>query len=209
MSRILAIAALAFLVSPALADLIPPGTKNLAIDTKIYTDKDYSEWVFFILGGDGTVKPVKLDTNKALTIPGSSGVGNGPVPDPDAKPRTRPYRSNLLVAVPKDAVKKYATEKELHAALDDGKVPGDHDNVKVTDPRKNIVNRFKLVKIDAKDGIVLEVLKEDVKPEPEVDSDPQAAMPKVFSWWMMGGLMSVFLIFTGLRLFRRRNPRLT
>ena len=213
MKRVLVVAAILFVISPAAADLIPPGTKNIAIDVKITTEKDYPGWVFYTISGSGDVALVKLDAKTPLTIPGSSGVGNGPAPQPGEKRRTQPYRSHVLVAVPKDAVKAYATEKELHAAIDDGKVPGqvqvkqafsDHDNVKVTDPRKAIVQRFTLEKIDAKDGIVLQPVKDDVKPGEEGIVYTNAP-PETLSWWIAGGLLTAFTITTGFFLLRRNG----
>src|SRR5262249_1559592 len=102
MKRTAAMVGVGLLVAGGLAraDLIPPGTKNIPIDHKIETDKEYPDWVFFTVGGNGNVKAVKLDPKNPLTIPGSSAIGNGPIPQPGEK-RTRPYRSTSLVSVPK------------------------------------------------------------------------------------------------------------
>ena len=127
MARFLAAAAFAALLAAgARADLIPPGTRNIAIDHTIETDKDYAGWKFFVVAGSGGVKEVKLDSKTPLTIPGSAAVGRGPVPRPGDKAKALqiPYRSNLLVAIPAETVKQFASEKELHAAVWDLKAEG-------------------------------------------------------------------------------------
>src|SRR5438067_13598954 len=117
MNRVLLAAVFALtIVGLARADLLPPGRENIPINHTIETDKEHPDWVFFTLGGDGAVKAVKLDPKAPLVIPGSGGVGNGPVPRPGEK-RTRPYRSTVLAAAPKDAAKAYPSGKAFHAAL--------------------------------------------------------------------------------------------
>lgn len=151
---------------------------------------------------------VKLDAKTPLVIPGNAAIGNGPVPRPGEK-RTRPYRSTTLVAVPAAAAKGFATEKELHAAVADGTVPGaveskplgDHANVRLNDPRKEVTNRYRVVKIDPKDGIVLEAAMDAPKPEEE-----EAAAPAATSRWLALGLaLSAGLGFAGLWVARRRR----
>jgi hypothetical protein len=195
MKRLLAVLAFGLILAAgARADLIPPGTRNIAIDHKIATDKDFADWSFFVVSGAGRVKEVKLDAKTPLTISGSTAVGRGPAPDPDEKRKALQlaYRSNLLVAIPKETVKKFASEKELHAAIWDLKVEGmarakdafyDHANVKVTDPRKSVARAFRVKTIDAKDGIVLEAVKVEDKPGKE-EEDPVAGVYP----WIAGGL---------------------
>ena len=194
------------------ADLLPPGTKNIPIEYRIETDQDCSDWTFYIVHGSGGVKKVALDAKTPIVIPGSSGVGNGPVPQPGAKPRTMPYRASALVAVPKDALKEYKTEKELHAAVEDGKVAGmhsvnghffDHESAKATDPRKAIVKRYRMTKLDAKSGATLEPIKDDQRKEEE---EPVAAAADSFPWMAAALALAGVLGFAGLVLagrFRR------
>jgi hypothetical protein len=194
------------------ADLLPPGTKNIPIEYRIESDQDCSGWTFFIVHGSGGVKKVALDSKTPIVIPGSSGVGNGPVPQPGAKPRTMPYRASALVVVPKDALREYKTEKEFHAAVEDGKVAGmhsvkghffDHENAKATDPRKSIVKRNRITKLDAKCGATLEPIKDDQRKEEE---EPEAAAPDSFPWVAAGLALAGVLGFAGLVLagrFRR------
>ena len=195
MKRLLAALALGLLLAAgARADLIPPGTRNVAIDHKITTDKDFADWSFFVVSGAGRVREVKLDAKTPLTIPGSTAVGNGPAPDPDEKRKALqlPYRSNLLVAIPTATVKAFPSEKELHAAIWALKVEGmarvknafgDHENAKATDPRKSVVRQFRVAKIDAKDGIVLEAVKAEGRPGREEEDPVAGAYP-----WVAGGL---------------------
>ena len=67
------------------ADLLPPGTKNIPVEHKIESEKEYPDWVFFIVRGSGGVKKVTLSPKSAIVIPGSSAVGRGPVPKPGQK----------------------------------------------------------------------------------------------------------------------------
>jgi hypothetical protein len=208
MKRFLAVAAFGFLFAAgAKADLIPPGTKNIAIDHKVETEKDFADWQFFMIAGSGGVKEVKFDAKTPLTVSGSSAVGNGPVPDPTEKAKALrlAYRSNLLVAIPKETVKKFASDKELHAAIWDLKVEGmarvkgafyDHDNVKITDARKSVTHAFRVTKIDAKDGIVLEAVKPADKPEEE-----EAGF--AYSWVASGLALAAAVGLAGLWVSRR------
>lgn len=193
--------ALLFASMFARADLLPPGTKNIPINYKIETEQEYPDWVFFIVQGSGVVKKVALSVKKPIVIPGSSGVGNGPVPKPGEKQRTIPYRASALVAVPKDAVKGYKNDKELHAAIEDGKVAGmhavnghffDHENAKATDGRKSIEQRYRLTKLDAKDGATLEPIKPEEKPpaDGKLPGAVEGIVPDT-QWifpWIAGGL---------------------
>jgi hypothetical protein len=183
-------------VPAARADLIPPGTKNIPIEYKIETDAEHADWAFFVVHGSGGIKQVKFDPKNPVTIPGSSGVGNGPVRRPGEKgePLDLPYRASTLVAVPKNSLKKYAGEKELYAAIADGKVEGqvrakdafrDHENAKVTDPRKSITRRFKVTKVDAK-GIVLEAAKADPAAPGPGEEEEASARPPVYLWVAVG-----------------------
>src|SRR4051794_13938837 len=86
----------------------PPGQKRITVDHKIETEKEYADWVFFTVIGHGDVKQVKLDPKNPYTIEGAGRGGVGGLCS--------------FVAIPKDAVKQYAGEKELHAAVKDGKV---------------------------------------------------------------------------------------
>lgn len=197
------------------ADLLPPGTKNIPINHKIETEKEYPDWVFFVVHGSGGVTPVKLAPKTPIEIPGSSGIGNGPVPRPGQKERTIPYRASAVVAVAKDAAKDYKSEKEFHAAIEDGKVAGmlpinghfsDHENVKVTDPRKSIDRRYLITKIDAKGGVTLEPIKNQGKQEEE---EQAAATPRLFPWIASGLAAAGGIGFIGLWLARLRGPRPT
>ncbi len=216
MKRLLGVLVLGLLLTPAgRADLLPPGTKNIPIDHKFETDKEYPDWVFFIVEGSGGVTKAKLDPKTPLVIPGSSGVGNGPVPQPGQKERTIPYRAAALYAVPKDAVAAYKTEKELHAAIEDNKVTGmhavnghffDHENAKATDPRKSITKRYKIVKIDAKSGATLEPIKEDGDAAKKKEEEEAAGQP-IFTWVAGGLAVAAVVGFTGLWLAGRNRRR--
>jgi hypothetical protein len=216
MMRFLGVLILGLVVAAgAHADLLPPGTKNIPIDHKFETDKEYSDWVFFIVEGSGGVAKAKLDPKTPLVIKGSSGVGNGPVPQPGAKPRIIPYRAAALFAVPKDAAAAYKTEKELHAAIEDNKVTGmhavnghffDHENAKATDPRKAITKRYKITKVDAKTGVTLEPITDDSGAGKKKEEEEAAAQP-IFTWIAVGLSVAAVLGFTGLLLAGRSRRR--
>jgi hypothetical protein len=219
MNRFLAAVVVGLFVPAAgRADLLPPGTKNIPIEYKIETDKEYLDWVFFVVRGSGGVQKVTLDPKTPVVIPGSGGVGNGPVPQPGEKQRIIPYRASALAAIPKDAVKKYATEKDLHAAVEDGKVEGmvrvkdyfsDHENAKATDPRKSITRRYKVTKIDAKGGVMLEPIKADDQPGKEEEEAASAARP-TYTLVAAGLAVAGAIGFAGLWLVgRSRRPRET
>jgi hypothetical protein len=192
------------------ADLLPPGTKNIPIEYKFEADKDYSEWVFFVVRGSGGVQKVAFDAKTPIVIPGSSGVGNGPISRPGEKRREIPYRASALAAIPKDAVKKYGTEKELHAAIEDGTVEGmirvpnnfyDHENAKATDPRKSIAKQFRVTKINKdmpKEGIVLEEIKPAGGPDkPPTEESEMSSSPTTFTWIVIGFAVAAVVGFAG------------
>jgi len=213
MTRLLLAAVVCLVAATAgRADLLPPGTKNIPIEYKIETDKDYPDWVFFVVRGSGGVQKVMLDAKTPIVIPGSSAVGNGPVPQPGEKRRTIPYRASALFAAPKDAVKEFKTEKELHAAIEDGKVAGmhpvnghffDHENAKATDPRKSITRRYRITKIDAKDGVTVEPIKEEGGAGKKEEEQAMADSPPVFRWVAIGLVATAAVGFAGLWLVGR------
>jgi hypothetical protein len=194
MTRIAFTALLAGLLAAtaAQADLAPAkGLKRLPLEHMITTEKDYPEYTFFsvgFLGKDAT--PLKLDAKTPAKI-------------------TNVYRLATFVAVPKDAAKSYPTEKDFHAAVAGGKVEGTIKaktgfgafiEVKDSDPRKTAVMKYKIEKIDAKDGIVLVEVKNEAKPEEE-ESLTQPASRSVALGLGLAGLLG----FTGLVVVRRRK----
>jgi hypothetical protein len=193
------------------ADLIPPGTRNIAVDHQFETDKDYPDWVFFVVRGSGGVEKVKLDAKTPAVVKGSAAVGNGPPPQPGQKDKgiTLPYRASALIAVPKDAAKGYKTDKELHAAIEDAKVAGqvrvkdafyDHENAAANDARKSITRRLKVTKIDPKEGIVVEAVKGTAKDKEE----EEAANTRGMFPWVAGGLATAAAVcVAGLAITRR------
>jgi hypothetical protein len=197
--------------APARADLIPPGTRNIPVEHRIETDAEHPDWLFFVVRGSGGASKVALDPKTPIVIPGSSAVGQGPVPRKGEKERTIPYRASAVVAVPREAAKAYKTEKELLAAVDEGKVAGalalnghffDHTNAKANDPRKSIVKRYRLTKLDARAGATLEPVKEGGPEEEE-----QAAAPGSFRWVAAGLALAAAVGFAGLWLAgRARRP---
>jgi hypothetical protein len=175
MSRKLAAAVLVVVgAAAARADVPPPaGFKRVTLDHQIETDREYPEYAFFTVVGGERVAAAALAPKTPLVIAGAGRGGRG--------------RGCSLVAVPKDAARGYATEKEFHAAVAGGKVPGlvrakaNFDSlttVTESDPRKVVVEAYKVEKIDAKEGIVLRPVKAAPAPKsgskdaPEDDPEP-------------------------------------
>ena len=215
MNRLLVLGIVMLTAGFAQADLLPPGTKNIAIDYKIETDKEYPDWVFFTVRGSGGVMKVQLDPKTPLVIKGSEAIGAGPAIQKGEKPRKLGYRSSALVAIPKDAEKEYKTEKELHEAIGQFEAKGlvrvkdafsDHENVKANDPQKSITQHYRITKIDPKDGIALEAIKSD-DTKPEEEADPVTFLgQKPFVWIAAGLAVAGVLGFAGFW-FTRRGRR--
>ena len=153
------------------AGQLPPATRNIPVEHRIETDQEYPDWVFFVVRGSGGVTKVPLAAKSPIVIPGSGAVARDPAPRPGKeKGLAVPRRASALVAVPKDKVNEYKTEKELHAAIEDARITGvvvvgsiyfDHESATAADPRKSIVQRYRLTQLNAKDGARLEPIKPD------------------------------------------------
>lgn len=164
---------------------------------KITTDKDYPDHLFFVAALDGPTKTVtqvvavKLSTKAPLEIPGAAKAADA-------------NRECVLVAVPRAALKGYATEKAFLQALVKGAVEGQVQS-KVTfaatapvlaGPNVNKeLAEWKLERID-KDEVVVKV-PTDPRPArkggpngnaPEDENDPEsnalvpAAAPRGGAW---------------------------
>jgi hypothetical protein len=184
MNRLLALFTVGLVAGVAVADVPPPkGFKRVQVTHKITTEKDYPDLLFFTVAGNDQVTAAKLSEKEPLEI---------------AKDRGGRFRACVLVAVPKNAGKKYTTEKEFYAAIRAGKVEGLvksklnfflSSEVKDTDKRDVIVLEYKLDKIDAKEGIVLTVKKSaDNKDAPEDDSDTPGDVPTATARAPRGGV---------------------
>ena len=195
-------------VGVANGDIPPPkGLKRVPLEHKITTEKAYPDYAFFSQSGDKVV-PLKLEPKSSATITTGGGVR---------------YLSAVLVAVPKDAGKKYANEKDFFAAIASAKVEGliqapitfnAFTEVKVGDGRKVIEMAYKVEKIDPKEGIVLvEVKKGDPKVPPppgapklggeEEDSASVNTYAPKGGTWVAGLAGTVAVVLGGLWLTRR------
>jgi hypothetical protein len=207
MTRLLGVLALGFLVAnEARGDIAPPkGLKRVTVDVKITTEKDYADLAFYSIAGRDKVEPVKLDPKTPAVLKGTGRAG--------------PFRLVQLVAVPKDAAKKYDSEKAFHEAIVAGKVEGQVKSktsfsslttIKDTDTRTVVVEEYKLEKIDPKDGLVFASdKKEEPKSSPprkdgeeEEEGETTAYAPKG-GVWIAGLAATAALISAGLWLARR------
>jgi hypothetical protein len=206
MIRALGVLVLGLLVAaPVLADVPPPkGQKRVPLDHKIETEKEYPDYAFFTVTGGEKVTAVKLDPKNPLVIAGAGRGGR--------------FRLCTLAAVPKDAEKKYGSEKEFHAAIAAGKVEGlirakgSFDSftvVKDADKRTTVTDEYKLEKIDAKEGIVLAAKKDGgAKDPPEEESDESGdgtatAFAPRGPLWVVGMAASAAVLLAGLWLVTR------
>ena len=216
MRAFLAAVVVAFVISAtSRGDSPPAGTKNIPVEHKIETEKDYPDWVFFVVRGSGGVKKVALSPKSAIVILGNGAASKDPVPKPGQKEKglTVPYRASIVVAIPAARVKEFKSDKELHAAIEDARVPGlvlvgsafiDHETVPAADPRKKVVQRYRLTKLDANEGATLEPIQEEEKPPQPAKSPVSSIVPDI-TWifkWIAGavgtaaviGIVGVFLM---------------
>lgn len=198
------------LANPASADIAPPkGLKRVVLDTRITTEKEFPDHAFFLVSGGDKVEAVKLDPKNPIVIAGEGRGGR--------------YQLVTLHAVPKDAAKKYGTEKAFHEAIVAGKVAGQLKardgfptlaTLKDADARKTVTEEYKLEKIDLKDGLVVTHTKAGEKKGPTSaspgDGKPEEAegvtayTPKA-GVWVAALAATAGLVFGGLWLAGRRR----
>ena len=205
MKRVLGVLAVALLVVGAVhADVAPPkGLKRVVLDNKITTEKEYPDYVLFLISGGDKVEPVKLDPKTPLVIAGAARGGR--------------YRFVQLLAVPKDAAKKYDSEKAFHEALAAGKVEGQLKSktgfgtlttIKDADTRKSVVAEYKLEKIDPKEGIVIVAAKGDgptSSPPKDGGEDGEVASAPKRGAWVAGLAAALGVALAGVWLARRKR----
>jgi len=159
----------------ARAEVLPgiPLPRAILIEHTITTDKEYPEYLFFLIA-DGTQPiAVKFDPETPIEY---RGTLNGP--------------DRVFVAVPTIAKQKYLRDQELEAAIASFQVAGMVRSrepllarflVRRSDHRSSIFREHKVEKIDVTDGIVVVTKdvqsKTPVKPEknadPTKDAEPQ------------------------------------
>jgi hypothetical protein len=187
----------------AQADIAPPkGLRRVIVDHKITTDRDFPDYQFYLVYGQSKVEAVQLGSKTPLVIPGIGRVG--------------PDRLAELVAVPKDAAKRYAGVKDFHAAIAAGKVEGmvkgnarfsPETTLKDTDPRRSVMEEHKLEKLDAKEGLVIKPIQK--KPGPSEEPTAEEAETGGTAYTPRGGVLiaglaaTLAVVFAGLWLARR------
>lgn len=219
---LLAVAVAGLMVSAALADIAPPipkGLKRVPVTRHVTTEKDHADYTFFTVEVIDSFRgktrnpasPVKFDPKTPIAL--SPYVGGSA------------SRSYELVAVPKGAGKGFDNEKDFHKAITDGKVTGllkakttisgaGSEDIKESDPRKEVVKEYKLEKVDAKEGLVVTPAKEAPKSAPgkrdgseesDEPGDEVAAAPRG-GLWVAGIAATLALVFAGVW-FAGRNRR--
>jgi hypothetical protein len=208
-----------FVDSVARADLLPPGTQNVAVDHFFECDQAHTDWTFYRVLGRGGVEIASIRPGSTYSIVGSSAIGRGPVLQPGEKPRPVSYRASLLVAVPSGSASQFKSDKEYHEAIDDLSVPGlirtkdefhDHINVKADDARRKIRKFYRVVSVDSKDGIVLQSVKgskgvpKDDRDGVPVPQEEDLINPKI-PWTSIGFCVAGVALLIGFIASRRGN----
>jgi hypothetical protein len=217
--RLLALLAAVFAVAGnVLADSAPEpppkGKKYVNVEISAAVDGGVTGYVFVmsVAEGQGAGPPhvsyssIKLGEKPvALSAYGKTDV----VPDP--LDRRRKGVSNLF-AIPVDAAKKYATERELTDAVAAGTVPGMHrlglvgiDIIALDDKRAVIPWKYTITAIDPKTGIAV---KKERDGKPFEGKEPQARDASGMHWLMGGVFASAAIVSLGLWLAgRQRSSR--
>jgi len=226
MKWLIATAAVLLAVPSVHADIpvpIPKGFKEVPFKYRIATEQDFSDYSFYTVevselpaASTRTAAPVKLDPKNPLSLTPTSHASF-----------SKRYE---LFAIPKDAGKKYASEKELLKAIVGWSVPGQvraktifagesTTQIKESDPRKEVVAEHKIEKIDPKLGIVLTSPKSatPAKGEPgkigsEECDDPDEPAPIAYTpkggTWVAGLAAACAFVFGGLWIARRGRREL-
>lgn len=160
-----------FATSIAIADIGPPkGVKRVTLDHKITTDVEITDYTFYTVLSAGKGAPkvtqVKFGPKSPIVIPGG--------------PRGIFGFQGWVVAVPKDAAKTYASNKDFLKAIQDGKVEGSAKTlnldsfavVKDTDKRNKIVREHTFDKVDGK-MLLLTTKNDDAIPEKKSGAAPE------------------------------------
>lgn len=140
------------------ADLAPPpppkGMKYVSIENWVALENEITGYVFYVIvnGPEFGVPPTKYSTTYSrLTL--------------SEKPQKLPTRYRRtwvsLIAVPEDAAKQYANEKDLLEAIEKEKIKGVHylnfdanDLTSETDKRESIAWTHTITAVDGKNGFL-------------------------------------------------------
>ncbi len=148
MNRLLAVLVVGLGAGVAVADIAPPPSfKRVSVDYRITTDTAFPDHSFFALNPHNTATPIEFSPNSPLVVD-----------------RGHPLAEYVLVAVPKDARRKYGSDKEFVAALIEDKVPGvlrakeqftTRGTAKHTFRGDRVTVEYKVEKLDPSAGLVL------------------------------------------------------
>jgi hypothetical protein len=183
-------------VAPVRADVpVPPpqGKKFVPVTHSVKLDKGVSGYLFFTraLGlRNGPFEKIELSADKAVPLPGGGKFGL------------------QLLAVPAAAAKKYATEKELLAALSDkwdGAASARFDRTGLLpekDERKELAVEHLITGFDARKGIQMK----DAGDAPRAPEKKDQVLAPTGTGLVIGGLAAAAAFATGgLWLVRRRR----
>jgi hypothetical protein len=210
-------ASLTLLPSILLADAAPPpppeGTKYVGVENSVAVDEGVAGYVFVqcVAEGRGGGGPqliyssVKLGEKATALTAGEKTEG---------PPGRRGKVVWTLTAVPAEAAKKYATEKELAAAVAANSIPNTHrlqftgvDTLPTNDKRNVVPWKYMITAIDAKDGISVKKERDGKPVDKDAKADgkePQVREASDLRWLVAGLAAALGLSGLGLWLGRRR-----
>jgi hypothetical protein len=210
------VATLTFAAGSLLADAAPEpppkGQKHVNVEVSVAIDKSVVGYVFAMSVAEGrgsgpphvSYSPIKLGEKPAvLSAYGKSEAVPGPLD------RRKKSVSNLF-AIPVDAAKKYATEKELTDAVAAGTVPGMHrlglvgiDIISSDDKRTVIPWKYTITAIDPKTGIAV---KKERAGKPFEGKEPQAREGNGSRSLVAGCFTTAAIVGLGFWLVGRKRP---
>jgi hypothetical protein len=143
----------------------PPGQKRVPRDYEIEAAEDFADYAFYLFAPKVEfIRRVEIGKDKVGLIPGAG--------------RTGIAREGSLVAVPKASLASFPNEEVMKQALVNGDVPGilraqanfsSTTDIPASDPNDRIVVRYRIMIVDPKEGLFLNVVSvtqtgEDGKP---------------------------------------------
>jgi hypothetical protein len=209
-------AALTFAAGSLLADAAPQpppkGQKYVNVEISVAIDKSVTGYVFAMSVAEGqgggpphvSYSSIKLSEKPVvLSAYGKSDAAPGPLD------RRKKAVTNVF-AIPAEAAKKFATEKELTDAIATGTVLGIHrvgvayiDTISTDDKRTTIPWNYTITAIDPKAGIMV---KKERDGKPFEGKEPQAREGNGIRSILGGFFATAAIIGLGFWLVVRRRP---
>lgn len=184
---------------------LPKGKKYVSVTSEVLLGKNVTGWVFLQQATDPKAAVPKFQYTR-LTLDDKT-----PVTMPEAQ---GPFGGAFLVAVPEEAAKKFATDKELFEALEATKVKGvvvrDFvGQVAVSDKVKDtsVTWTHTITGVDAKRGTIKMTIRGPGAPDgPAEKKEDKSPLAVAEPSYLIGGAAAALCVtFGGLWLVRRRK----